>query len=211
MVSIVKFVCSWRCRKSTRGHAFGATRRSVNLIPVYLTLFFILSAGSKVLQAQAGTPTEYEIKAIFIFNFTQFVEWPANAFPDEQTPLVIGVLGDDPFGAYLDETVKGESVNGHSLIVKRFRTVEEADNCHILFINSGTAGGVEQVLQTLKGRSVLTVGDATEFARQGGMVRFFTENKKIRIRINLDATRAADLTISSKLLRLAEIHDSKHN
>src|SRR5258706_5722288 len=204
MISLVLFEFLLKCGKRMFGHAFRASRRRVALNSVYLTLFFILFAGSKILQGQEGTTTEYEIKAVFLFNFTQFVEWPADAFTEKQAPLVIGVLGEDPFGAYLDETVKGEKVNGHSLVVRRLSSVEEAGQCHILFINSGKADRVEQVLQILKGRSVLTVGDATEFGRHGGMVRFFTENKKIRIRINLEATRAADLTISSKLLRLAE-------
>lgn len=172
---------------------------------------FVFLGGSGILPAQMQISTEYQIKAVFLFNFTQFVEWPANAFPEEQTPLVIGVLGQNPFGDFLDETVKGEKVKGHPLIVQRFRSIEEAQQCHILFINSDTNEQVEQALKVLKGRSVLTVGDEAGFARSGGMVRFFTENKKIRIRINLEAAKAADLTISSKLLRLAEIVDSKHN
>ena len=154
---------------------------------------------------------EYQVKAVFLFNFTQFVEWPASAFSEGQAPLVIGVLGEDPFGSYLDETVQGEKVNGHPIVVRRFNSAEGARSCHILFINGAATEMQKQALADLKGRSVLTVSDATSFARQGGMVRFFTENNKIRIRINLEITKAANLTISSKLLRLAEIVDAKHN
>jgi len=164
-----------------------------------------------VLQAQTVTSAEYQVKAVFLFNFTQFVEWPVNAFSDPQAPLVIGVLGEYPFGLYLDETVKGETVNGHPLVIRRFERAEDANPCHVLFINSKKGDRLKQVLANLKGRSVLTVGDAADFARQGGMVLFSTENNKIRIRINLDATKATNLIISSKLLRLAEIVDSKHN
>jgi len=178
-------------------------------------VFFILPAMllecGFVLQAQNVTSAEYQVKAVFLFNFTQFVEWPASAFPDRQAPFVIGVLGEDPFGLYLDETVKGETVNGHPLVVRRFVSAEEAKACHILFINGDKGDRLKQVLTDLKGRSVLTVSDAADFARQGGMIRFITESNKIRIRINLEATKDADLTISSKLLRLAEIVDSKHN
>jgi hypothetical protein len=169
----------------------------------------LLTMGWVVPQRSATSP-EYQVKAVFLFNFTQFVEWPANAFPEEQAPLVIGVLGEDPFGPYLDETVQGEKVNGHPLLVRRFYDSEDVRTCHILFISGAMTEKRKQVFADLKGRSVLTVGDATDFARQGGMVRFFTENNKIRIRINLDATKAANLNISSKLLRLAEIVDSKH-
>jgi hypothetical protein len=186
-------------------------RRGVRVKLLYLIFCFILLSGSTIPQKQTETSTEYQIKAVFLFNFTQFVEWPANAFPEKQSPLVIGVLGQDPFGTYLDETVKGEKVNGHPLVVRRFNNTDEASLCHILFIHSDKTEHLDQVLKTLKGRSILTVGDATDFARNGGMVRFFKENNKIRIRINLEATKAADLTISSKLLRLAEIVDSKHN
>ena len=174
------------------------------LPPLLLELSFVLSP-------QTATSPEYQVKAVFLFNFTQFVEWPAKAFPEEETPLVIGVLGEDPFGSYLDETGEGEKVKGHPLVVRRFYSAEDARSCHILFINGATTEKLKQVLADLKGQSVLTVSDATDFARQGGMVRFFTENNKIRIRINLEATKAANLTISSKLLRLAEIVDSKRN
>jgi hypothetical protein len=164
-----------------------------------------------VLHGQTITSPEYQVKAVFLFNFSQFVEWPATAFPGAQAPLVIGVLGDDPFGSYLDETVQGEKVNGHPLEVRRLQSAQDARSCHILFINWGNTEKLKGVFTDLKGSSVLTVGDAADFARQGGVVRFFTENSKIRILINLEAAKAAELTISSKLLRLARIVGSKDN
>src|SRR5260221_8662724 len=183
--------------------------RSLN--GIWFVLPLLLLELSFVSPVQTVTSAEYQVKAVFLFNFTQFVEWPANAFPGEQAPLVIGVLGEDPFGSFLDETVEGEKVKGHPLVIRRFDNTEKAKSCHILFINGAKAEKLKQVFADLKGLSILTVGDATDFARQGGMVRFFTENNKIRIRINLEATKASDLTISSKLLRLAEIVESKHN
>ena len=185
------------------------TRRPKTLKGVWLVLAIALLTTGLVLPQPSSTSPEYQVKAVFLFNFTQFVEWPENAFEDEQAPLVIGVLGDDPFGSYLDETVQGEKVNGHPLIVRRFYNAEDAKACHILFINGAAKEKVKQALIDLKGRSVLTVGDVTDFSRQGGVVRFFNENNKIRIRINLEAAKAANLTISSKLLRLADVVDSK--
>src|SRR5689334_16419660 len=89
--------------------------------------------------AEAAVTPEYQLKAVFLFNFTQFVEWPPQAFADANSPLVIGVLGDDPFGAYLDETVRGETVNGRPLTVQRYASVEEASKCHVLFISHSEA------------------------------------------------------------------------
>src|SRR6266542_5258052 len=163
-----------------------------------------LAHGSGLAAQSAPTP-EYRLKAVFLFNFAQFVEWPASAFPEPDTPLVIGVLGDDPFGAYLDETVRGERVNDRPLTVRRYRRVEEIGACHILFISRQEQGHLDQILDSLKGRSILTVGDAEGFASRGGMIRFTTEQNRIRLRVNLDAARAANLTISSKLLRPAQI------
>jgi hypothetical protein len=164
--------------------------------------------------AQASASPEYQLKAVFLFNFAQFVEWPASAFAGPDTPLVIGVLGQDPFGSYLDETVRGETVNGRPFQVRRYRGVDEIGTCHILFVGrpgadrfAGREGAdrLQGVLDSLRGRSILTVSDAEGFASRGGMIRFVTDRNRIRLRINLEAAQAADLTLSSKLLRPAQI------
>jgi hypothetical protein len=165
----------------------------------------VLLSGGRDAPAETTPPPEYQLKAVFLFNFAQFVEWPPEAFPEAQTPLVIGVLGEDPFGAYLDETVRGETVNNRSLVVHRYRRVEEIETCHVLFISRSEAGRLEQILASLKGRNILTVGDMAGFARRGVMIRFLTEKNKIRLRVNLAATKDTNLVISSKLLRPAEI------
>ena len=146
-----------------------------------------------------------QLKAVFLFNFAQFVDWPPQAFPEAQKPLVIGVLGEDPFGGYLDETVRGEKVNNRPLTVQRYRQVEDIKTCHILFISRSEADRLEQILTNLKDRNILTVADADGFARRGVMIRFATEKNKTHLKINLEAAKAANLTISSKLLRPAEI------
>jgi hypothetical protein len=148
---------------------------------------------------------DYQVKAVFLFNFTQFVEWPADAFAHVNTPLVIGVLGEDPFGAYLDETVRGETANGRPLIVARYRRVQEIEDCQVLFISRSETDRLEQKLASLAGKPILTVGDVEGFARRGGMIDLATVAGKIQLRINLEAAKAAHLTISSKLLRPAKI------
>ena len=156
------------------------------------------------LRAQAAPSAEYQVKAVFLFNFAQFVLWPPKAFPGPDTPLVIGVLGEDPFGSYLDETVHDEKVNNRPLVLQRYRRVNEIKVCHVLYISRSETDRIGQILAALKGRPTLTVSDADDFLGRGGMIRLVTERNKIRIRINLGVVKAANLTISSKLLRVAE-------
>jgi uncharacterized protein DUF4154 len=165
----------------------------------------LLAGGSVDAPGQTAPAKEYQVKAVFLYNFAQFVEWPGAAFPDAQTPLVIGVLGEDPFGGYLEETVRGEKVNNRPLMIERYRRAEEIKICHILFISRSEADRLEKIFVALKERNILTVGDFDGFTKSGGMMRFVTEKNKTRLRINLEAAKAARLTISSKLLRPAEI------
>ncbi|MDB6115185.1 MAG: YfiR family protein [Lacunisphaera sp.] len=169
---------------------------------------FLLGATTAWSQIAAR---EYQIKAVFLFNFAQFVEWPPAAFPEATSPLIIGVLGPDPFGRALDETVRGEKIGDRPLVIRRYQRVTDVDQCHILFINQAETGTLEQTLDALKGRSILTVADAEGFALRGVMVRFVNEKNRIRLRINLDEAKAAGLTISSKLLRPAEIISTRKN
>lgn len=155
--------------------------------------------------APAELSAEYRVKAGFLFNFPQFVEWPARAFRDAAAPIVIGVLGDDPFGRYLDELVQGERVGNRPLVVRRFHRVEDIADCQILFVHHSESAQFDRLLAALRGRSVLTVGEDEGFERAGGMVRFTIENNKVRLRINPEAAKADELTISSKLLRLATL------
>ncbi len=119
--------------------------------------------------------------------------------------MVIGVLGENPFGNYLEEIVRGEKVKNRPLIVQRYRRVDEVKTCHVFFVGRSEADRLGQILASLKGRSILTVGETENFAQRGGMIRFASEKNNIRMRINLDAAKAAGLTISSKLLRSADI------
>jgi hypothetical protein len=148
---------------------------------------------------------EFQIKSVFLFNFAQFVAWPPEAFSGPQSPLLIGVLGEDPFGRALDDVVTGEAIMRRQLVVERFHRVEDIKSCHILFISTSEAEKFEQIFAALRGRPILTVGDAEGFSARGGMIRFRTDHNRIRLGVNVDAAQAAGLTISSKLLRAAEI------
>jgi hypothetical protein len=165
--------------------------------------------------AGAATPElvarEYQIKAVFLFNFAQFVEWPPEAFRGADEPFVIGILGDDPFGPYLDEAVRGEKVNNRSISIVRFARPVDITTCHILYISRSEAGRLDQILSAIKGRSILTVSDVDQFSRLGGMIRFVTENNKVRLRIDNEAAKSAGLKISSKLLRPSQLVSLRRN
>jgi hypothetical protein len=153
----------------------------------------------------ADAPAEYQVKAVFLFNFSHFVDWPPQAFASSTAPFVIGILGEDPFGARMEEVVRGEHINAHPLVVHRFRSVGEIGDCQILFIDRSEGARLEQILAALNHRSTLTVSELDRSSKRGVMIQFVTENDRIRLRINAEAARAAELSISSKLLRLAEI------
>jgi hypothetical protein len=177
---------------------------------LWVAFFFFSSsclifADAVVSRSVAQSFKEYDLKAVFLFNFAQFVEWPAEAFPDAGAPLVIGVLGSDPFGAALDQTVRGEMANGHPFLIKRYADINEVSGCHILFISRSETAHLGQIVDRLRGRNILTVSDADDFAERGGMILFVTENNRIRLKINVAAAKAAKLSLSSKLLRPAEI------
>ena len=164
-----------------------------------------LLVAERGLAAQAARASEYEVKAVFLFNFAQFVDWPPEAFPAPDTPLVICVLGQDPFGPALDQTVRDERLGGRPFQVRRYQSVDEIKTCHILFISRPEGNRPEAILAGLRNSPILTVSDADGFAERGGMIRFVTDRNHIRLQINPDAAQAASLTISSKLLRVAEI------
>jgi len=165
-----------------------------------------LVTASPAVPAATG---EYQIKAVFLFHFAQFVDWPADAFPAADSPLVIGVLGQDPFGPLLDEAVSGERIDHRPLQVKRFRRVDDIEHCHVLFISRSESSRMPAILRQLAHRSILTVSDADGFETAGGMIRLLTENHRVRLRIDPEPAHEAGLTISSKLLRPAEVVNAR--
>ena len=146
---------------------------------------------------------DYQVKAIYLYNFTEFTVWPASAFASSNAPIVIGIVGEDPFGKTLDVVINVETAHGHPLVVKRLRADEDLRSCQVLFIASSEKKRISGLLQKLKGSPVLTVSDTTDFAKQGGMVTFLLIQKTVKFEINQAAAEAAGLQISAKLLKLA--------
>jgi len=155
--------------------------------------------------ARAAAPDEYQVEAVFLLHFTQFVEWPAQAAGDAHSPFVIGVLGRDPFGSALDEAIRGETVNGRPLVVKRFAGAADLGPCQILFIDRSAVEDADRVIASLSHSGTLTVSNFDVPAPADVIIRFLNEDRRIRLRINVDYARNAGLTISSKLLRPAQV------
>ena len=152
---------------------------------------------------EAQETREYELKAAFLYNFAKFVEWPAGTFSDDGAPIVVAVVGDDPFRASLD-SVSGKSANGRQVVVRRMSVGQDLRSCQVLFVSSSERRRLTEIVASIEGASVLTVGEMDGFASNGGMIRLTMEDNKVRFQINAGAARHARLRISSKLLSLAK-------
>lgn len=161
-----------------------------------------VAAGAE--EAARPQTVEYAVKAAYLYQFARFTEWPGKA--NENRPLCIGVLGDDPFGAALHHSLEGKAVGSRSLLVRRSRSIAELDGCEIVFVPSSEAGArLGAVLQQASRWPALTVGEGDTFTRDGGMVRFFVEENHVRFEVNLPAVEAARLRLSSRVLAIAQV------
>ena len=170
----------------------------------WLVLFLLLPGGGTNLFAQA-TSKEYQIKAAFLFNFMQFVEWPPTVLKNADDPFRIGVLGQDPFNAALEDTVQGETISNHKIIVEHAMQVDDLKNCQLIFISKSEKKHVAEILSALDDKPVLTVSEIEGFAERGGGINFYLEGNKVRFEVNPDAARHDGLKVSSQLLSLGKI------
>jgi hypothetical protein len=152
----------------------------------------------------AQEANEYEVKAAFLYNFAKFVDWPVGA-SEPGAPLVIGVLGRDPFQGAIDRAIEGKMINGRRLTIRRFPSIEAYQYCHILFVSSSERDRLPRIIAAIGNSSVLTVSDLDRFAHLGGIINFVTIENRIRFEINQGAAERARLKISSKLLSLARV------
>lgn len=165
-----------------------------------LLLMAILPLPASAAPAPTGAA---EVKSVFLLNFTKFIEWPPDSFPNPRSPLVIAVLGADPFGDALDQAVAGETVDGRPIEIKRFRTLGDLAPCHILFISASQEERVPDILRRLRRSGTLTVADMDGFAARGGAVQFRAEGGRMRFEISREAVEQAGLKMSARLLNLA--------
>lgn len=174
----------------------------LGLVCVWLATAFAVAADSRPV---AG---EYQVKAAFLYKFIKFTDWPTNAFAAPESPIVIGIVGEDPFGQTIDDLVRDEVVGVRPLIIKRLNSDGDLSGCHVLFV-SPLEKDRASILNRVKGLSILTVSDAPGFAEQGGMVTLVLANKRVSPEINQTVAEAAGLRISAKLLKLARLVKSK--
>ena len=169
----------------------------------WLTFALLLLGLITPLRAD-GPSREYQLKAAFIYNFAQFVEWPDKAFAKPDSPIVITVLGDNPFGNVLDQVTKGKQIRGRDIVVKYVQNPANVGQTQVLFVGAPHNQNAGEVLRGLSG--VLTIADTDNFMAAGGMIRFFSEDNKLRFEINTKATDKAGIKVSAKLLQLAKVH-----
>jgi hypothetical protein len=201
-------VARWGASRWLARHSNGLCAGPVAVLGLVVTLSLAappVSGG----EGPGKLTQEYYLKAAFLFNFAHFVEWPRQAFESATAPMVIGILGNDPFGESLDELVSHESVHDRPLVVRRYRSVDEIDSCHILFISQSESSRLDRILAALAHRSVLTVGETRDFAARSGIIAFELRQQRLRLQINVPAARAAKLTISSMLLRQSQLVGAK--
>lgn len=172
-----------------------------------LLLVATLLSGAGILSArQPANPTEYQIKAAFLYNFAKFVDWPARAFAGSPR-LNVCIVGQDPFGPVLDDLLADEVLDGRPIRVRRIALEGvAAEACHILFLPNVERSRTKDILSAVASRPVLTVGEADGFIGDGGVVNFYVETGRVRFEVNLDAAQRAGLSISSKMLRVARVH-----
>ena len=183
-----------------------ARRFTILILAVSLSLGWIGETAAQV--PDASDSSEYLIKAGFIYNFAKFVEWPSTAFAQPDSPIVIGILGTDPFGTIIDKIVQDKKVGARGFVVKRLKwgaDLKELSTCKILFVGASEKAHMDELVQIVRGLPILTVGETPGFAERGGVIRFVLEDNRVRFEVNVEAARQADLTISSRLLTLAKI------
>jgi len=165
----------------------------------------LLALVTTHVQGQSPIPDEYQVKAAFLFNFAKFVEWPAAAFKGPEDPLAICVLGQDPFGTILEDVVRNKTVSNRAFVIREVSNAQQAISCQIVFVSASERKRFRPLLDGLKGRSILTVGEAEDFTANGGIINFKLKDARVRIEIDAGAADRAGLRISSKLLSLADI------
>lgn len=173
------------------------------LINILLVLGLV-AAGTSDLCAEQKNPGEYQVKALFLYNFINFVDWPSDSSFSSSPTINVCIVGDDPFDEGINE-IRNETVKGKRVSIRFYRPFEERRGCNLLFIPHSEENHMDSILRSIREPGVLTVGDTEESARQGAVIGFFMEQKKVHFAVNIEAARRAGLKISAKLLKLAKI------
>jgi len=147
--------------------------------------------------------TAYQVEAVYLYNFTKFVQWPARAMPVKSAPFAICILGADPFGPVLDAALGGESIQGAQIVARRIAQPQDAAGCRIVFVSSSEEHRLKEILAALSGTGVLTVSDISDFTKRGGMIQFVQTDGKVRFEVNVKNATDAGLVLSADLIEVA--------
>jgi YfiR/HmsC-like len=170
-----------------------------------LVLMLVTLTAVTLRTVPAASSNEYELKSVFLYNFCHFIEWPNSAFTSPTEPFIIAVVGQDPFGSFLRDAIKGETYHDRPIVIQHFHGPNDIQHCHILFVGRTEANQVDAILEAITSKSVLTVGETEDFLDHGGMIALPAERNRVRLRMKPTTMRAANLSVSSKLLRVADI------
>jgi hypothetical protein len=192
-----------KTRDTRRGGFLSRLARGLTIFSVVFCLSLVMAG--RTAGGQEESVDEYKLKAAMLYHLKEFVEWPASANLDRHSPILLCILGQDPFANSLSVTIPKETDNGRLVVIRHLQSETEIPGCHILYISSSQRKIAAHIFTILNGSSVLTVGEMAQFAAHGGMIQFSLDEQHVRFDINLDAASRAGLRISSKLLALAQI------
>jgi len=166
--------------------------------------------GSTVNAADADTPMDYQVKAAFLVNFPKFVDWKPGTFADTNSPITVGIYGDDNIAGEFERMIEGgRAVEGRPIVLERITSEQQITNCQVLFIARSERHRTRAVIEKTKGSSVLTVGETEDFLEEGGIINMVPRDRKIRLQVNLGTARDSHLNISARLLKVADVVKGK--
>jgi hypothetical protein len=193
---------------STGRRRLGASRAATRLVLPSVVLICCFASLESLVSSQSSGTHGSEVKIAFLYNFAKYIDWPASSFASSQSPFTICLLGQDPFGNLLDETLLGKVVDGRPVVIRRLKDKTEARSCQMVFVSSSESTHLPEIFASVQGANVLLIGETAGFALLGGTIEFTLDENHVRFTINSDAAGRSGLKFSSKLLTLATIvHD----
>jgi YfiR/HmsC-like len=184
--------------------AFGRIWKSIAAMLVGIAVLGASPLAAARQEGSAASP-EYMIKAAYLLNFARLIEWPRDAFATADSPVTIGIIGDDPFGSALDLTVEGKRISNRRIAIQRLQWNQDLRRCHILFMSASESLRIGELASRVAGLPILIVGDTSRLATRGATINFTIEDDRVRFEVNVDAARRARLNVSSQILRVAKI------